>query len=54
MGLLAAFTQALKITRLKTGVLRNSGQHLRTYLLTIMESEDEVGISITSKGPMGS
>jgi hypothetical protein len=41
---------ASQVARLKTGVLRNSGNHPRTYLLTIMESKDEVGISIMSKG----
>jgi len=41
---------ASQVTRLKTGVLLNSRNHSRTYLLTIIESKDEVGISIMRKG----
>jgi len=52
--MLANVTRASQVTRLKTAVLRNSGQHPRSNLLAIMKSKDKVGVSIMSKGPMGS
>jgi hypothetical protein len=50
--LTADFAYISQINRLKTSILCNSGQHPRTYFLTIMESKDEIGISITSKSLM--
>jgi hypothetical protein len=47
--LMADFAYISQINRLKTSILCNSGQHPLTYFLTIMESKDEIGISITSK-----
>jgi len=51
---LADVTRASQVTRLKAGILRNSGQHPRSNLLAIMKSKDKVGVTIMSKGPMGS
>jgi hypothetical protein len=50
--LTADFVYISQINRLKTSILCNSGQHPRTYFLTIMESKDEIGISITRKSLM--
>jgi hypothetical protein len=49
VGMPAEGTIHLKIFGFKTGVLGNTSQHLRPYLIFVMESENHIGPTLSGK-----